>query len=79
MRIIIGAMQSVIDATFLQNIALGRSRCEDITSGASLQDIAARIQINTKRIRQMIEIALFVADALRDIILGQRPIGFMTK
>lgn len=78
-KIIIGAMQGAIDATLLQNIALGQSWYEDIIAGATLQDIAARTRIDTKRIRQMIEIALLAPDLLDDIISGQQPIGLTTE
>ena len=78
-KIIIGAMRGAIDATLLQNIALGQSRYEDIISGATLQDIAARTRVDTKRIRQMIEIALLAPDVIEDIISGQQPIGLTTE
>ena len=72
-------MQGAIDATLLQNIALGRNWYEEINSGTTLQDIAARTRIDTKRIRQMIEIALLAPDVLEDIISGQQPIGLTTE
>ena len=64
------------DEALIKNIATAHNWFEQIKAGKSFGQLASDERTSTRRIHQMIELALLAPDLIRDILEGNQPIGF---
>ena len=64
------------DETLIKNIAKAHHWFEQIKSGKTFSQIAAKDKVSKPRIQQMIDLAFLAPDIIRDVMDGARPIGF---
>lgn len=64
------------DEALIKNIATAHYWFEQIKAGKSFGQIAADERTSTRRIHQMIDLALLAPDLIRDALEGTQPLGF---
>lgn len=64
------------DDALIKNIATAHHWFEQIKAGKSFGKIAADERTSTRRIHQMIDLALLAPDLIRDALEGTQPLGF---
>ena len=64
------------DEALIRNIALAHHWLERIKAGESFGDIARTDSISKRRVQHMIDLAFLAPDIIRDVLMGQQPLGF---
>ncbi|MGC1494702.1 MAG: hypothetical protein WA790_02750 [Sulfitobacter sp.] len=78
-KLILGDTSVELDETLISNIAKAHQWYEQIKAGKTLSDIARASDTSSRRIQQMIEVALLAPDIIKLVLDGKQPLGFTSE
>ena len=78
-KLVLGADTSDRDETLIQNLAKAHHWFEQIKAGQTLTEIAKANGTTSRRIQQIIELALLAPDITKMILDGKQPLGFTSE
>lgn len=78
-KLVLGAASAELDETLIQNLAKAHRWFEQVKSGQTLSEVAKANDTTSRRIQQIIELALLAPDITKMVLDGKQPLGFTSE
>lgn len=78
-KLVLGDASAELDETLIQNLAKAHRWFEQVKSGQTLSEVAKANDTTSRRIQQIIELALLAPDITKMVLDGKQPLGFTSE
>tara|TARA_R110002049_G_scaffold29972_1_gene101859 strand:+ start:29359 stop:29907 length:549 start_codon:yes stop_codon:yes gene_type:complete len=78
-KLVLGDITAELDETLIQNLAKAHHWFEQVKSGLTLSEVAKANDTTSRRIQQIIELALLAPDITKMILEGKQPLGLTSE
>lgn len=78
-KLVLGDATAELDETLIQNLAKAHHWFEQVKSGQTLSEVAKANDTTSRRIQQIIELALLAPDIIKMVLDGKQPLGFTSE
>ena len=75
----LGDATAELDETLIQNLAKAHHWFDQVKSGLTLSEVAKANDTTSRRIQQIIELALLAPDIIKMVLDGKQPLGFTSE